>query len=392
MDISNPASPIVLGIADGWQGALTSPTTAVPVTLASKFSGSVGGAQIITGLTGGAQLLVFSYGAKHMALVDPTTGAVTWEGDLTLTNGIVNFSGGSAYIAGSIPVSGQGAWLATSDGYEFFNASATLAAGASSPPVIGTIYPVATGQMLAENLGGDISHGLIFAPNYGGSRSGTVQILNLTARTGFPVGSYTVDPAYVPPAGTPTGIFDGGSVDSHLQVGILTYEDTPNATFVNMKNVVPGATANTFMPAATNGLVSVSIGGTYSGSAVDPVTDLALFMAGYSNDLAVGQLQDPASVASGGTWIGLSDWTHYTLGSGAFSYSYATDPHAVAVVNNKSKSYGYLLNGSTSPTGVVQIDMSGLLAISHPGNVPATDPTVSAASGVPAVITNITLP
>jgi len=384
VDVTNPTAPVVLGTADGWAG-----NTVGAGSLVSKFVGAIGGAQIIAGLAGGPQLLVFSYGAKHMALVNPDTGAVTWEGDLTLTNPLVSFSGGSAFIAGAIPVLGQGAWLATSDGYQFFDAAATLAAGATSPPVITTTYPIATGQMLAENLGGDIAHGLLFAPNYGAGFSGAAQIINLTAKPGFPVGSYTIDPAYVAPAGIPPGIYDGGSVDSKLQVGIITYEDTPNATFVDMKNAVPGSVANTLAPAATNGIVNVSIGGTFSGSAVDSSTDQALFMAGFSNDLAVGQLENPASVAPGGTWNGLTDWVSYTLGGG-FPYSYAVDPHAAAVINIAGKSYGYLLNGASAPTGVVQIDMSALLAMPRLAPGAHTTSTPPDAAGGP--ITNIVLP
>lgn len=388
VDITNPAAPIVLGAADGWAGNTTGAGS-----LVTKFAGAIGGAQIIAGLPGGPQLLVFSYGAKHIALVNPDTGTVTWEGNLTLTNPLVGFSGGSAFIAGAIPVLGQGAWLATSDGYQLFDAAATLAAGPASPPVISTSYPIDPGQKLAENLGGDIAHGLIFAPNYGSG--GAVQVINLAAKPGFPVGSYTGDPAYIPPASvTATGIRDGGAVDSRLQVGIMTYEDTPYATFVDMKNVVPGSTAKTFAPAATNGMAQVTFATTYlafSGSAVDSSTHQALFMAGYSNNLAVGQLQDPASVPAGGTWNGLSDWVYYTIVG--FPYTYATDPHAVAVVNIGGKSYGYLLNGSFSPTGVVQIDMSALLAMPRAGatgnaaHQAASSPT---AAGGPII--NIALP
>jgi len=156
-----------------------------------------------------------------------------------------------------------------------------------------------------------------------------------------------------------------------------------------MKNAVPGSVANTLAPAATNGIVNVSIGGTFSGSAVDSSTDQALFMAGFSNDLAVGQLENPASVAPGGTWNGLTDWVSYTLGGG-FPYSYAVDPHAAAVINIAGKSYGYLLNGASAPTGVVQIDMSALLAMPRLAPGAHTTSTPPDAAGGP--ITNIVLP
>lgn len=389
IDITNPAAPKVLGAADGWGGAVTGAGS-----LTSHFtSGSIGGAQIIAGLTGGPQLLVLSYGEKHIALVDPKTGAVNWEGNLTLTNGIVYFSGGSAYIAGAIPVLGKGAWLSTSDGYQFFDANATLAAGAASPPVITTTYPVATGQQLAENLGGDIQHGLIFSPNYRG-----LQVINLTVKPEFPtIGSYTLDPSFAPPGSGALSNMDGGTMDSHLKVGVITYEDTNNASFIDMKKVIPGTAANTFLPAATNGYADVKFSTgflQFSGSAVDPATDQALFMAGYSNDLAVGQIQDPATVAAGATWKGLNDWVYYTLGGpGSFAYSYAVDPHAAATVNISGKSYGYILNGSTTPTGVVQIDMKALLAMPRLGATgdPAHQ-TATAPTAVGGPISNIALP
>jgi len=392
VDVTDPAAPVVLGTADGWAG-----NTVGAGSLVSKFAGAIGGAQIITGLAGGPQLLVFSYGAKHMALVNPDTGAVTWEGDLTLTNPLVRFSGGSAFIAGAIPVLGQGAWLATSDGYQFFDAAATLAAGATSPPVITTTYPIATGQAMSENLGGDIAHGWLFAPNYGVSYTGEVQVINLTAKPGFPVGSYTADNAALTAAGMTLSYFDNGSVDSKLQVGIVKGEHTNNAIFMDMRKIAPGTAANTFVTGATNGYAQVNLATFVDLSAVsvDSSTDQALFMAGFSTDLAVGQLQDPASVAAGGTWTGMSDWVYYNnLGTGAsFSYSSGGDPHAAAVVNIAGKSYGYLLNGSSFPTGVVQIDMSALLAMPRAGTTgdaahqPATPP---GAAGGPAI--NIVLP
>ena len=399
VDVTNPAAPIVLGTADGWCGAAA---CAPSPTLASHFpTSTIGGAQIIVGLPGGPQLLVFSYSATHMALVNPATGAVTWEGDLTLTNPIVGFSGGSAFIAGAIPVLGQGAWLATSDGYQLFDAAATLTAlpagTTTSAPVIASTYPIDPGQTLAENLGGDIAHGWLFAPNYGVSYTGEVQVINLTAKPGFPVGSYTADNAALTAAGMTLSYFDNGSVDSKLQVGIVKGEHTNNAIFMDMRKIAPGTAANTFVTGATNGYAQVNLATFVDLSAVsvDSSTDQALFMAGFSTDLAVGQLQDPASVAAGGTWTGMSDWVYYNnLGTGAsFSYSSGGDPHAAAVVNIAGKSYGYLLNGSSFPTGVVQIDMSALLAMPRAGTTgdaahqPATPP---GAAGGPAI--NIVLP
>lgn len=379
VDVTDPAHPVVLGPPD-WQGA----------GLVSHFpsSGSVGGAQVITGLTAGPQLLVFSYGENHLALVDPDTGAVTYEGDLSLTNGEVFFSGGSAYIAGAIPVAGAGAWLATADGYEFLDANASIAGAAA--PVITTTYPVSSLQELAENLGGDISPGYLLAPNYQG-----IQVVNVSRSSGiFPaVGSFTLDPTFTSTAELLD--FDGGAVDSALGVAILTYEDTNDALFVDMNHLTTDAGVMTFTPAATNGLAHVTFSQNdfpaFSGSAVDPETHQALFMAGYSNDMAVAQVQSPASVAAGDSWAGVTDWAYYTLPSS--SYAEAQDPHAVAVVNIGGKSYGYLLNGADNPVGLEQIDLSGFLAMPRLGasgdaaHKPASDPM---ASGGP--ITAISFP
>ena len=117
-----------------------------------------------------------------------------------------------------------------------------------------------------------------------------------------------------------------------------------------------------------------------SGSAVDSESHLALFMAGYSSDIAVGQLIDPATVPAGSTWAGLSDWRFVR---GLTGYAYARDPHAVAVVKNlsNSKAYGYLLDGSALKS--LQVDLAALLSAPAAGTTGdaahqvATDPTTT---------------
>jgi hypothetical protein len=97
-------------------------------------------------------------------------------------------------------------------------------------------------------------------------------------------------------------------------------------------------------------------------------------MAGFSNDMAVGHLQDPSSVPVGGTWAGLSDWSFFTLTrSPSFSgYSSAGDPHAVGVVFNISanKPFGYLLDGCNCRA--IQVDLSAFLALPRAGTSGAT--------------------
>ena len=61
-------------------------------------------------------------------------------------------------------------------------------------------------------------------------------------------------------------------------------------------------------------------------------------MAGYSDDMAVGLLQDPSKVPAGTAWAGLSDWSYFTLNDSPelADYEYATDPHSVGVVVNQT--------------------------------------------------------
>jgi hypothetical protein len=185
---------------------------------------------------------------------------------------------------------------------------------------------------------------------------------------------------------------DGNSADSTYRVGIFTFEDTNDAEFINLATInktvsTTAGVLNSWAPAA-GGIAHVAFGTfgpTISGSAVDNTTHLALFMAGYSNDIAVGMIQDPSSVPAGGTWAGLSDWSFTTINNSPSlsSYTYATDPHADGVVFNllKGATYGYVLDGSSSPTGVVQVDLAGFLAIPRAGTTgdplyqPGTDPT-----------------
>ncbi len=310
------------------------------------------------------QLLVFAYGSKHVALVNADTGAVEYEADLPLVaTSPVGFSGGSAFIAGAIPDTGRdGAWLATADGYVFFDrATRTLT----------TTYALGTGSFLSENLGGDIGHDLLFAPNY----TPAVQLVDLAAQKSYYFDGTPFNTAF-PTIGEP----DAGSVDTGLQVGIVTNEDSDDVGFINLKTIVKTDVAggkSTFAPGAGGTALLALDNPTLSGSAVDSDTHLALFMAGYSQDIAVGTIQDPASVPAGGTWAGMTDWRYVRNLTG---YAYARDPHAVAVIKNLSdgKAYGYLLDGGAHKS--FQIDMSAVLAATPAGTTGADAHRVDATS------------
>ncbi len=375
---SSPATPRSTGLAVGSSGAISSlayggkqwlfiaarsagvvavditdPTAASPTVkvysglVATNFGGlDIGGVVPLIGADH-PQLLVFAYGSKHIALINADTGVVEYEVDLPLAaTSPVSFSGGSAYIAGAIPDTGRdGVWLATADGYLFFDRAARA---------LGTAFPIASPARLAENVGGDVGHGLLFGANY----EPGVQIADIASGKSYYLGGTDFRTAF-PNIYEP----DGGAVDTSLQVGIVTNEDSPNVGFIDLRGLVKtegaGGARNTFA-AAAGGTVGLSLGTpTISGSAVDSDSHLVLFMAGYSSDVAVGQLQDPASVAAGSAWQGLTDWRYV---KGLTGYSYAKDPHAVAVVKNLSdgKAYGYLLDGGAHKS--LQIDMSAFLA------------------------------
>jgi len=335
--------------------AATAPTVKVFKGLvAANFKGQeIGGVVPLLGADH-PQLLVFAYASKHVALVNADTGVVEFETDLALTNGPYGFSGGSAYISGAIPDTGRdGVWLSTVDGYIFFDrATKTLSTKPSQN------FGFEGAAVIAENLGGDVSHGYLFSPNY---KPG-VQLADLTAgKSYFLFGApfQTLFPNFYEP--------DAGSVDTKFQVGVLTEEDSPDVGFINLATIIKSdsitaGTPSTFLPAATNGSVAIKLGSSgpiISGSAVDSDSHLALFMAGYSSDIAVGLIQDPATVAPGAQWQGLSDWRYVRNLPG---YSFARDPHAVAVIKNLSngKVYGYLLDGGAHKSLVV--DMAALLA------------------------------
>jgi hypothetical protein len=387
---------------------ITDPTVASPQVNAwpqissntvGGFSGSdVGGIVPFVGTAGHPQVLAFSYGSKHVVVLNAQTlvsgvpgtdNPVDAEMDVPLlATSAVQFSGGSAYIGSGVPLGGSLLALATADGYIVFDASLV---GTATSPIIKT-YPVDdSAEIIAENLGADVPHGLLLGGNEGQSFTGGFQLVDLSAGFGQGV-SYYITPtnfaAAFPGISNFSTAVDGDAADSALQVGILTFEDTSDAEFVNLANITKTVSTtsgvlNSWAPAA-GGTANVVLSSSFisiSGSAVDSTTHLAQFMAGYSTDFAVGLIQDPNSVPSGGTWQGLSDWTYLNLNTYFPSYSEALDPHADGVVYNllKGATYGYVLDGSAH--AVVQTDLAGLLAIARVGTTgdaahqPASDPS-----------------
>ncbi len=397
---------------------ITDPTNKTPAInawpsiSASTLSGAeVGGVIVITGLAGHPQVLAYAYDSTTITVLNLNTlisGNPATDNPVDLTTTLtlaatspVGFSGGRAYIAGGIPDSGRGGvWLDTADGYGLLSLS-SLVAGTTSVS-LSNLYPVSdTSEAIAENVGGDIGNNQLIGGNYGG-----VQLVDLAKNKSYYLQSSLMSPTLT---GFQSGFFiDGNSVDSNLRVAILTTEDGRVAGFLNLATATetdasPTAAGalNALAPTA-GGLVQVNLGTTggynghgpvLSGSAVDKKSHLALFMAGYSNDIAVGQVQDPTTVAAGAAWTGMTDWTYFTLSNSAelSGYIYATDPHSVGVVVNQTTGtpFGYLFDGSTDH-GIVQVDLANFLAMPRSGTIddaahqPAGDPgaTTTAAGGL----------
>ncbi len=386
---------VVINITDPTK---TSPAiNAWPKISSTVFSGAdVGGVGVITGLAGHPQVLAFAYVSKTIALLNlntlisgnpATDNPVDLVANLELTNGIVGFSGGAAYIAGAIPDNSRGGfWLDTSDGYGLLALSSLPATyDATAPPSVSlsTTYAPDSGQEIAENFGGDITNNQLLGGNYQG-----IQVVELGKGKSYSAASSVLSSSN-PGLSYSYFSFDGDSIDQKYRVGIMTYEDTPYAAFVNMATLKEtDAPADSSTPNQLEldpkGIATVNlIGPTLSGSAVDPNSHLALFMAGFSNDFAVGQLQDPSSVAAGDTWKGLTDWSYFTINQSPelSDYFYAKDPHSVGVVVNQTTGtpYGYLLD-ATGNYGVVQIDMTNFLKMARAG---ASDDAAHRPSGDP---------
>ncbi|MGH8432021.1 MAG: hypothetical protein ACREUF_16620, partial [Solimonas sp.] len=169
----------------------------------------------------------------------------------------------------------------------------------------------------------------------------------------------------------PFGIVDAGAVDGIYKVGILTGEDTPVVGVIRIGDMgkftfttTPAAGAipelNEFAVKDPKVAIAFEVDSTdfpqYAGSAVESTNHLALLMAGFSNDILVALLDDPASTA----WKGFANWKQYE--ATGTEYRQALDPHAVGAVlaaaNNRS--YGFMLSGNPG-LEVLMIDMKAFL-------------------------------
>jgi len=341
----------------------------------------VGGVVPVVGTAAHPQLLAYAFALPHIALINAevlATGTpgiddsklVDFETNLPIVN-TASFSDISPLFAGGIADNGRrGVWLATGDGYEFFDLTTNA---------VGKIFPVDPTQKLAENMGGDIAHNILLAGNYVG-----MQLIDLAKQKSFDMDSTFFSSNIA--ALAPTETVDANSVDTGFRVGIGTGEHVRSSFFIDLARLTTNDTNSTFVP-ASGAFVGINLGSStvvldLTGPAADSTSHLVLFSGDNTADVAVGVLQDPASVPSGGTWAGLTDWVFYrVLNSPSLStYFGSSDPHVFGSVFNAGvgRPFGYLLD--STDTFVVQVDMQGLLKLARQGtsgdaaHQPATDP------------------
>lgn len=357
LDITDPANPTVdlLSTLNGRLAALT-----------PAFS-DIGG---VLGVSGAAtpQVLLFDYNQSRVVVVDVRDQTIVRDTDLS---GVVrtrtSFSGGRAFVSGGIPDPTRGViWLAATDGYIPYDI-ATFTTG--------TPIALQRGNIVSENIGGDVSSNLLFAPNYGvGFGDGALELVKLDERKSYVMRDSDFQSLFSAGDvgnGIPFGIVDAGSMDSIYKVGVLTGEDTERVGLIRLGDMskfqftttpASGTTPelNEFTVTDPTVAVAFSVDSTarpqYAGSAIESTNHLALLMAGFSNDILVAKLDDPASA----TWKGFADWKQYEATS--TEYDQAFDPHAVGAVlaAANGRSYGFMLSGNPG-TEVLMIDMQSYL-------------------------------
>jgi len=357
LDITDPMNPTVDLLA-----SLNSKLAA----LTPAFN-DIGGVLAVPGAAT-PQVMMFDYNQSRVVVADVRDQTIVRDTDLSaVVRTRTSFSGGSAFVSGGIPDPTRGViWLATTDGYIPYDI-ATFTTG--------TPISLQRGNIVSENIGGDVSSNLLFAPNYGvGFGDGALELVKLDERKSYVMKDSDFQTLFSTggtSSGIPFGIVDAGSMDSIYKVGVLTGEDTERVGLIRLGDLgkfeftttpASGTTPelNEFAVKDSAVAVAFSVDNTafpqYAGSAVESTNHLALLMAGFSNDILVAKLDDPASP----TWKGFADWKQYEA---TFTeYNQAFDPHAVGTVlaAANSRSYGFMLSGNPGQE-VLMIDMQAYL-------------------------------
>ncbi|HLY59926.1 MAG TPA: hypothetical protein VKV95_04095 [Terriglobia bacterium] len=346
----------------------------------------VGGIIPVVGYADHPQVLTYAFALPTIALVNAqvlATGApgvddaklVDFKTDLSITHTPIFINNDSTYFAGGIADNGRrGVWLATGDGYEFFDLN-TL--------TVTKIFPIDAGQELPENMGGNITHNVLLGGNWTG-----MQLVDLTKQK-----SYDMDPAFFTSniialevascqnyPMEPCEPVDANSVDTGFRVEVGTGKHVSTSFFINLAQLTTNDTNSTFVPSA-GAFAALDLTSStpidLSGPAVESTSHLVLFSGDNTADVAVGVLQDPGSVPTGGQWTGLSDWVFF---NGASHFFVSGDPHEFGSIYNvgAGKAFGYLL--ASDDSHVIQVDMQGFLNLPRQGatgdaaHQPVSDP------------------
>ncbi|TAN24637.1 MAG: hypothetical protein EPN33_02410 [Acidobacteria bacterium] len=389
LQTTNTASP---GIA---VYDVTDPTAALAAPKVWKTNlSSFWGVAAILGATDHPQIFAFDgtdagvtvLNAVTLATGNPATGnPVEFTGNLPFTNlqspGISASTGG-LWITSAIwddCATGCQVELASTDGYTQFDpVSSKLSENAA--------FAVPKSQVLSESMGASLAQGIqvlgakapapmLVAGNYDG-----VQLVDFEAQQSYFM-PYTTLQGLIPEFPTPSlggngDTVDGNAVDSGYGVAVLTEENGTNNPigFLNLDGITETAgSPNAFTPANPQaagmqlGTVSMSLGQ----PAVDS-TDHIVFAGG--NGFMAGQLVPPSQWA---TTPGLSDWVFYLSKNSPSLNGFAgvQDPNGMIVFPSlgmgSAKSagvvYAYMSGAAGGSSGLLQVDVTGLLAMPRQG-------------------------
>ncbi len=357
--------------------------------------GAYWGITLILGATDHPQLFAFDgvdkgvtvFNAEMLATGNPATdNPVEFSGNLPFTGlgNAVSASVGGLFVSSAVwdaCALGCRVVLASTDGYQEFDpASDTL--------IENPAYTIAGGQNLSESFGASLLLGIpvqgatapapiAVAGNYVG-----LQLIDFAAQQSYSM-PYATLQALIPdfPApdfgGTGGDTVDGNAVDSGYDVAVLATENGANSPigFLNLNGITEAAgSPNAFTPASPEA-AEVQVG-TVAMSLGQPAVDSSdhIVFAGGTGFMA-GQLVPPSQWSK--TPAGLSDWAFYLSKNSPSlnGFSGVEDPNGMIVfpslgmgtATSAGVVYGYMSGVEGSSHGLLQVDITGLLAMPRQG-------------------------
>ncbi|RZU36950.1 hypothetical protein EV700_3163 [Fluviicoccus keumensis] len=323
LDMTDPQHPVADHLAD------------LNTEIAKTLSG-VGGVIPVPIPVGGKQVLfLYNYSSNNIVAINATDNVVMKTGSLDIA-GTLNFSGaGGLKIAGGIADGKRNVvWLATADGLMGVD-----------PVSLAKVYliPQPANTQMDENIGGDPSSDVVFAPHYQG---GGMVLFNLAERKAYVQSRADWDTLNtIDTVVHDFGDIDQAAVDTSYRIGVVTSEfrdlqfgvvsfATPTGATGDTGVFTPLAYRYIHAPAGVNGSVE-------TGAAIDSAAHILFAKSSWSTSpLIVAQLDDPAK---GVNWQGFAKarWRNTSDPSGA------GDPHAIGAFNIAGRSFGFSLAGTS---------------------------------------------